>query len=81
MPQTMSMTDDTPKPRPASDSIYPALPLEELVSALARSSLFRDVEPAQLRLLAFSAEVKDVPAGTVLQDAPDGKNEHTIAGD
>lgn len=63
------MTDDTPKPRPASDSIYPALPLEELVSALARSSLFRDVEPAQLRLLAFSAEVKEVPTGTVLQDA------------
>lgn len=57
------------KPRPAPDSIYPSLPLDELVAALGRSTLFRDVEPAQLRLLAFSAEVRDVPAGTLVYEA------------
>lgn len=59
----------TKKSRPAPDTIYPSLPLDELVAALGRSTLFRDVEPAQLRLLAFSADVRDVPAGTLVYEA------------
>lgn len=45
------MTDTPPSPA----SVPPAMPLDEQVAALARSALFRDVEPQQLRLLAFSA--------------------------
>ena len=40
-----------------------ALPLEELVAALARSPLFAAVELPQLRLLAFSAEERRYEAG------------------
>jgi len=60
---THVMSDEPANPQPASDITLPALPLDELVGALSRSPLFRDVEAAQLRLLAFSAEVKTVSAG------------------
>lgn len=63
------MTDDTIQSAPRSNSTLPGLPLEELVTALARSALFRDVEPAQLRLLAFSAEERLVAAGEVIAEA------------
>ena len=71
------MSDDTPpgtpdgtaqgkSAQPAPDTIFPSLPLDELVAALARSALFRDVEPAQLRLLAFSAVVREITEGEVV---------------
>lgn len=85
LPQLDAMSDETPpstsngiaedapaqdaSAQRAPDTIFPGLPLDELVAALARSALFRDVEPAQLRLLAFSAEVRDITAGETVCDA------------
>jgi len=69
--QTGVMSDTSPPQTLRSHSTVPGLSLEEQVAALAQSPLFRSVELAQLRLLAFSAEDRVVEAGTVIA-APDG---------
>lgn len=47
----------------------PALSLDAQVAALSRAALFRDVEPQQLRLLAFSAAERVAATGEVIARA------------
>lgn len=49
----------------------PALALDDQVAALARSGLYRDVEPQQLRLLAFSAAERVAATGETVARAGD----------
>lgn len=54
---------------PAGAGEMPAMPLEDLVAALAKAPLLRDVELPQLRLLAFSARERQVAAGRMIETA------------